>query len=302
MPHWCSRKGDRYTEAEVQRWLQLRAIEWSNWPAFISQLIVPILLLRVPALSVLLALALADLLWRFVSTSWISMTLVRIGPDITLLKWPSAIVCACVLSFSHRFGIAALALAWPIIGSLVSVVGSILSVRLGIGTIGAVERALAARIGYAVCSVDAHDLGPPDNSGHPCVRTLRIVSLDDEPFMGDMLKMMFQFEFPDSIVLTYTDAELALRELEREDPDVFITDWNHPGRLHGGGLLQELANKGVSYPVVVTSAMGQLIASPEILGQFINQGLNVTLLSKPFSADDLRTHIAACLDSIGLRL
>jgi CheY-like chemotaxis protein len=266
-----------YTEAEVERWLLLRAIEWEAWPEFVSQLVIPIALLRFPVLPVLVVLALVDLSWRFVVTHLISMTLVRMGPIVTFLKWPSAIVCACVLAYSHRFGIAALALVWPLVGGVfITLLSDFLSKRLGLCEIGDVERALAVRIGYPAC------------------RPLRIVSLDDEPFMGEALKMMLQFDFPDSQVLTYTDAELALQELEQEDPDLFITDWNHPGRLHGDGLLQVLASKGARYPVVVASAYAASIASQNVLDQFLDLGLKVTLLPKPFLIEDLRKHYPRC--------
>jgi len=293
------REAVTYTEAEVEHWLHLRAIEWFAWPAFITQPLIPILLRSFPVLSVLLVLVLADLSWRFVNTSWINMTLIRIGPIITLLRWPCAIVCACLLAFSHRFGIAALALVWPLVGGFVSVLGGFLSARLGFGGIGDVERALATRIGYPNRSEDAHDSGPLGNSGPPPVRPLRIVSLDDEPFVGDALKMMIGFDFPDSIVLTYTDAELALQELERRDPDLFITDWNHRGRLHGGKLLQVLADKGVTYPILVITAYAESIAfgNGKGLDQFTDQGLNVKLQSKPFLLGDLRPHLSACRDN-----
>jgi len=193
-------------------------------------------------------------------------------------------------------GIAVMALVWRLLdGSLISAFGTFLSARFGFGGIGNVERPMAARIGYPDRSEDAHDSGPLGNSGSQRVRPFRVVVLDDELFVGEALKMMFQFDFPDSVVVTHTNAELALQELEREDPNVFITDWNHPGRLHGGGLLQVLASKRVTYPIFVISASAEWIASHKSLDQVISQGLNVALLSKPITLDDLRRHLSSYL-------
>ena len=44
-----------YTEAEIQRWLHLRAIEWSGFPGYISQIVAPILFIFYPWWQVLLA-------------------------------------------------------------------------------------------------------------------------------------------------------------------------------------------------------------------------------------------------------
>lgn len=118
-------------------------------------------------------------------------------------------------------------------------------------------------------------------------KPLRIITLDDEPFVLDATSMMIRFRFDDAIVLSFTDAEEALHELEREDPDLFTTDWNHPGRLHGGELLQVLANRGAKYPIFVMSAYAEYIQGKNLLRNFVAQGLNVSLISKPFTAEQL---------------
>ena len=114
--------------------------------------------------------------------------------------------------------------------------------------------------------------------------------LDDESCLLGAMEMILRIVLPDSEILTFDDAKAALQELERQDPDVFTTDWNHPG-LNGGQLLQILANKGIKYPVVVISAC----AVSKSLDDFVGQGLNVTLLSKPFTLEGLRRVIAQAL-------
>jgi TPR repeat protein len=120
-----------------------------------------------------------------------------------------------------------------------------------------------------------------------CPRPLRIVMLDDEFLVLDALKMMLGFDLPNSFSLTFADAESALQELEWKDPDLFTTDWCHAGRLNGDGLLRILADRQVEYPVFVISAFAGTIEEG-LLKQLVDQGLNVTLLSKPFLMDDLR--------------
>jgi hypothetical protein len=61
---------------------------------------------------------------------------------------------------------------------------------------------------------------------------LRVVVLDDEEFVGEALRVILRFDLPDSIVLPYTDAELALQELEREDPTFLL----QIGTIQGGRM------------------------------------------------------------------
>jgi DNA-binding response OmpR family regulator len=171
MPFWFgSRQSVTYTETEIQRWLQLRAIEWSGWPAFITQPIIPLLLVSLPVLPVLLTLLAIGTVWPFVSRSCISLPLVKLSPLVlTFLKWPSTIGCAALLFMHHRAGVAVLALLWPLLAAFTSAPGNILTAILNrraferrltsLGsttampgglpaTIGVIERALAQLIGY----------------------------------------------------------------------------------------------------------------------------------------------------------
>jgi hypothetical protein len=52
--------------------------------------------------------------------------------------------------------------------------------------------------------------------------------------------MMLRFDLPNSFILTFTNAESARQELEREAPDLFTTDINHVG-LWFPEMLQRLA-------------------------------------------------------------
>lgn len=120
-----------------------------------------------------------------------------------------------------------------------------------------------------------------------CNRSLRIVVLDDEPFVGEALQMMLRFDLPDSFILTFTDAAAALQELEREGPDLFTTDINHVG-MRFPEILDRLADRRGKFPVFVLSAWAESDTAKEMVKRCKDEGWNVTLLSKPFLLDDLR--------------
>ncbi len=55
-----------YTNAELGRWLHLRALEWSGFATFVSLPTVPVLLIFLPWYVVLAGLFCVDLGWQFV--------------------------------------------------------------------------------------------------------------------------------------------------------------------------------------------------------------------------------------------
>ena len=88
------------------------------------------------------------------------------------------------------------------------------------------------------------------------VKKIRVLLLEDDSWMSEFLCLIVEnsewadrFEFQ-----ILVDGDLAWAELNREAPDIFITDIIHPG-LDGRALLKQLAAKKVTYPVLVISAM-----------------------------------------------
>ena len=125
-------------------------------------------------------------------------------------------------------------------------------------------------------------------------RPLRIVMMDDEPFVGEAMKMMLQFDLPNAEILTFTDVEATLEELARKDPDLFTTDWNHP-RIKGDEVLRILAAKKVKYPILVISAYPELLHQNGGLDEFVDQGLNVSFIGKPFLLENIRPYLSKYL-------
>jgi hypothetical protein len=128
------------TEAELQRWLHLRSIEWANWPAFLSQPVLPILLIFFRWPFVLGGLVAIDILWAALRYSFTSPALSNAGCVLVVwLKWPAAVGSGLYLFFVTRsYGLGILALAWPILAGLVCVPGKV----------GRIELALAKNVGY----------------------------------------------------------------------------------------------------------------------------------------------------------
>jgi len=96
-----------YTDAEVERWLHLRAIEWSGFPGYISQIIAPILFIFYPWWQVLMAVVAISLPWCIIRYWFV---IPAFSDKICLLvvwfKWPVCIASAIYL-FIHQQPVAA---------------------------------------------------------------------------------------------------------------------------------------------------------------------------------------------------
>jgi hypothetical protein len=123
---------------ELQRWLTLRALEWANFPAFISRPIVPLLLVLYPWYYVLGGLVVAEVLWCAVRYSSVSILLARAAVFLALLSYPSALISSGYLFWHGHWGVGALAFLWPLLASVFQLPGKV----------GRLEVALAKRIGY----------------------------------------------------------------------------------------------------------------------------------------------------------
>ncbi len=124
------------------RWGQLRAIEWSAWPLFISQSLAPICLLFYPWENVAAGVVVADLLWAFVRHRFVSIILASLGSILVMLKWFICPATAIYLFLHGEQTSAAFALLWPL---LVLVFPSDFGVQLGV-----IEQQFMAKLGYGV--------------------------------------------------------------------------------------------------------------------------------------------------------
>jgi len=130
---------ETYSEAEIQRWLWLRAMEWRVWPAFISQPIVPILFIFWPWFYVLIVVFLIGVIWCPIRYAFVSVRLAEVGClFVQYLKWPTALAGCVYLIICKNYVPAAIALLWPFLSSLIGIHGKV----------GVVELTLAKKIGY----------------------------------------------------------------------------------------------------------------------------------------------------------
>jgi hypothetical protein len=87
-----------HSDSENSRWILLRSIEWVQWPLFISQPIVPILLWFCEWQPVVLAVAAVSILWRLAIATWfVSVRLADLGPILVLLKFVACPVMAFLI-------------------------------------------------------------------------------------------------------------------------------------------------------------------------------------------------------------
>ena len=126
---------------------------------------------------------------------------------------------------------------------------------------------------------------------HKDTHTLRIVVTDEEPSVLESLRIMLLWESGNE-VLTFGDSRAAMRELERQAPDLFTMGLNHR-ELSGREMLARLAQRKVKFPVLVISA-GVGMWTEETIRSWA-PGLKVSALAKPFLLETLRDAVAAAL-------
>lgn len=149
-------KPAEHSDDDNSRWALLRAMEWINWPIFISQPLVPILLYFYPWPWVIGLVALITFVWRLIVVPVVaSPTLAYIGPWVVMLRFAASPIMAFLIWQKGDWWIAALALLWPFVGVMIvlwilAIPQSLVSLTaLGQATeIGAVQRRLMAALGY----------------------------------------------------------------------------------------------------------------------------------------------------------
>lgn len=125
-------------------------------------------------------------------------------------------------------------------------------------------------------------------------RPARIILMDDEQFVRDAMKMMMEFYFKDYVTVECADGDKCWSEISRNMPDLLITDYGHTGmRLET--MFPLLRRNQLRFPIIIASAYVSGMA--ELQKRLVSQpGLRITLLNKPFLAEDLKTRVIACLN------
>lgn len=135
----------------------------------------------------------------------------------------------------------------------------------------------------------------------------RIIIVDDEPIMLDMIETLLRDWRHEVTVLRFQNRDKAWQELLRCDPDLLITDMrsdNVPGRsgdygMSGFELLKLLAERLVKYPVLVASGSFSISGCEGLAKQCAGPHLNVSFLTKPFTRELFLQALRQCLGLSG---
>jgi hypothetical protein len=112
------------TDEEIRRMLWLRAVEWSNWPAFVSGAVAPILLLWIPWWKVLLGVVAINTLWAAVRHRIHSLKIANlVAILVTPGQWVVTLICMLAQAVHRHWALAALSLCWPFLCGLISFPG-----------------------------------------------------------------------------------------------------------------------------------------------------------------------------------
>ena len=115
----------------------------------------------------------------------------------------------------------------------------------------------------------------------------RILVVDDEPAVGDAIKMMLQFD--GHVVQTANGSKAALSLLEQGKFDLIITDYSMPG-MKGDELAAVIKQRLPHQPIIMISAYAEMLKSS---GDPLT-GVDF-IISKPFLLEDLREAVARVL-------
>ena len=112
----------------------------------------------------------------------------------------------------------------------------------------------------------------------------RILVVDDEPAVGDAIKMMLKFD--GHAVQTASGSKEALSLLEQDKFDLIITDYSMPG-MKGDELAAVIKQRLPHQPIIMITAYADMLKSS---GNPL-PGVDF-IISKPFLLNDLREAIA----------
>jgi hypothetical protein len=110
-------ESEQHSDDENLRFAWLRAVEWREWPLFLSQPVVPLLLYFYSWTSVIGCLVILTVFWWFIVAPYtIGRNLVDNGPIFVRLKFITSPLMAYFIWQRGETWVAVLALSWPILG------------------------------------------------------------------------------------------------------------------------------------------------------------------------------------------
>ena len=113
----------------------------------------------------------------------------------------------------------------------------------------------------------------------------RILVVDDDPGLVRMVKMSLEVEGYD--VVTASDGERGLEELDKQPSDIVLLDLQMP-RMDGRTFYKEMKSRGFDIPVLILSAYGAEAAAIELDAD--------AAVNKPFDPDFLTETVKRIID------
>jgi hypothetical protein len=139
-----------HTDQENLNWCRARAVEWDDWPMWISLPIAPILFTFVSWVPVTVAVLVCNVFWWPIKLRWINLKLAElVGLLCRLLKWPISIACAAYLLLHAERGQAIVALLWPLVILVLKIpVESVMAMFGWLPQVGRLQKLFMRRLGY----------------------------------------------------------------------------------------------------------------------------------------------------------
>jgi CheY-like chemotaxis protein len=124
-------------------------------------------------------------------------------------------------------------------------------------------------------------------------RTARIVLLDDDSAVRDIVRTMLPVWFRDYLLIESTTGDEAWREITRHTPDLLITDYGHTGYSFEE-LLHRFYRSRSKFPILLSSLY--VGACPELQQRLLAfPGYTIELLNKPLSSESLKSKVLKSL-------
>jgi hypothetical protein len=149
-------KAEQHSDDENLRWTLLRAIEWKEWPLFVSLPIIPVLICFYPWFLVIGGITIITFVWwLIVAPRFTPSTIIDLSVYFVWLKFVTSPLMAYHIWQSGRPWTAALALSWPFAGY--AIVSWLLmwpqallasTERAKAAQIGVIQQRLMGRLGY----------------------------------------------------------------------------------------------------------------------------------------------------------
>jgi hypothetical protein len=133
---------DNLTSDEIIRATWLRAVEWVQWPAFVSQPLLPILAIFVSPWKIFVGIVVCGYLWMLVRYRFVSYQLAVAGCLWVRLKWPVGLVMTIYFIIERRWTEAVFSICNPLV--VLAAMGLIRPT----GQFGLVQKSFWKQIGF----------------------------------------------------------------------------------------------------------------------------------------------------------